>query len=107
MIFANCVFSARIDVIVPNAGQSISMPSSPIEAPLVLHLSGQHLDSSIFVLQGDQPHCGFPESNYHLHAERLARAGLRVVVVEQTETPDQLKIRNEERRAAGKPKASP
>jgi len=70
-------------------------------------LSGQHLDSSIFVLQGDQPHCGFPESNYHLHAERLARAGLRVVVVEQTETPDQLKIRNEERRAAGKPKASP
>lgn len=40
-----------------------------------------------------------------MHAERLARAGLRVVVVEQTETPDQLKIRNEERRAAGKTKA--
>lgn len=55
--------------------------------------------------QGDQPHCGFPEANYHLHAERLARAGLRVVVIEQTETPEQLRIRNEERRAAGKTKA--
>ena len=51
------------------------------------------------VLQGEQPHCGFPEKNYHTHAERLARAGLKVVVVEQTETPDQLYIRNEERKA--------
>ena len=49
--------------------------------------------------QGEQPHCGFPEKNYHQNAERLARAGLKVVVVEQTETPDQLRIRNEERKA--------
>ena len=31
-------------------------------------------------------------------AEGLARAGYRVVVVEQTETPEALKARNEERR---------
>ncbi len=47
--------------------------------------------------QGDQPHCGFPEARYHENAERLARAGLRVVVIEQTETPEQLRLRNEER----------
>lgn len=57
------------------------------------------LYNSCAVLQGEQPHCGFPEKNYHTHAERLARAGLKVVVVEQTETPDQLYIRNEERKA--------
>ena len=51
------------------------------------------------VWQGEQPHCGFPEKNYHQNAERLARAGLKVVVVEQTETPAQLSIRNEERKA--------
>lgn len=50
-------------------------------------------------MQGEQPHCGFPEKNYHTHAERLARAGLKVVVVEQTETPEQLRVRNEERKA--------
>lgn len=49
--------------------------------------------------QGEQPHCGFPEVNYLMHAERLVRAGLRVVVVEQTETPDMLRIRNEQRPA--------
>lgn len=53
----------------------------------------------VSMLQGEQPHCGFPEKNYHHNAERLARAGLKVVVVEQTETPDQLRIRNEERKA--------
>ena len=53
----------------------------------------------VIMLQGEQPHCGFPEKNYHHNAERLARAGLKVVVVEQTETPDQLRIRNEERKA--------
>ena len=58
-------------------------------------------DQQVFCgLQGEQPHCGFPEKNYHNNAERLARAGLKVVVVEQTETPDQLRIRNEERKAS-------
>ncbi len=37
------------------------------------------------LLQGEQPHAGFPEVNYHAHAERLARAGLRVVVIEQVQ----------------------
>lgn len=34
-------------------------------------------------MKGDQPHAGFPEAAYHLMAEQLARAGYRVVVVEQ------------------------
>lgn len=34
-------------------------------------------------------------------AETLARAGKKVVVIEQTETPDQLAVRNEERRRQG------
>ena len=55
-------------------------------------------------VQGEQPHAGFPEANYHTHAERLARAGLRVVVVEQTETPAQLAVRNEERKKQRLPK---
>ena len=38
-------------------------------------------------MKGEQPHCGFPEKNYAANAERLARAGHRVVVVEQVETP--------------------
>lgn len=53
------------------------------------------------LLQGDKPHAGFPEAAYHGMAEKLARAGLKVVVVEQTETPDMLKTRNEERAAQG------
>ena len=48
-------------------------------------------------MKGEQPHCGFPEKNYAANAERLARAGMRVVVVEQVETPAQLAAR----RAAG------
>ena len=54
-------------------------------------------------MKGEQPHCGFPEVNYLMHAERLVRAGLRVVVVEQTETPEMLRVRNENR-PAGQPK---
>lgn len=27
----------------------------------------------IIVFQGDQPHCGFPEKNFEVHAEKLAR----------------------------------
>lgn len=34
-------------------------------------------------MKGDQPHAGFPEAGYHTMAEQLARAGYRVVVVEQ------------------------
>ena len=53
--------------------------------------------SLLFGVQGEQPHCGFPEATYHTYAERLARNGFRVVVVEQTETPEQLRKRNEGR----------
>ncbi|KAL4517804.1 hypothetical protein Ndes2526A_g02182 [Nannochloris sp. 'desiccata'] len=52
-------------------------------------------------MKGDQPHCGFPEAGYAAMAERLARAGHRVVVIEQTETPDALAKRNEERKKNG------
>jgi DNA mismatch repair protein MSH6 len=34
-------------------------------------------------MKGEQPHAGFPEAAYFTMAERLARAGKRVVVVEQ------------------------
>jgi len=63
-----------------------------------------HVGADVLGLQymkGDQPHCGFPEASYSAYAERLARAGLRVVVVEQTETPTALAARNEERKRKG------
>jgi hypothetical protein len=44
-------------------------------------------------MKGDQPHAGFPEKNYEAHGERLARAGHRTVIIEQTETPDALEAR--------------
>jgi DNA mismatch repair protein MSH6 len=56
------------------------------------HVGAQVL--GLLYMKGDQPHCGFPEKNYEAHAERLARAGHRVVVVEQVETPDQMEARN-------------
>ncbi|KAK8958386.1 DNA mismatch repair protein MSH6 [Platanthera guangdongensis] len=46
--------------------------------------------------QGDQPHCGFPEKNFSVNLEKLARKGYRVLVVEQTETPEQLELRRKE-----------
>ena len=51
-------------------------------------------------MKGEQPHCGFPEKNYAANAERLARAGHRVVVVEQVETPAQLAARRAGRRGS-------
>ena len=44
-------------------------------------------------MKGNQPHAGFPEQNYEAHGERLVRAGHRVCVIEQTETPDALEAR--------------
>ncbi|EFN52031.1 hypothetical protein CHLNCDRAFT_139631 [Chlorella variabilis] len=52
-------------------------------------------------MKGDKPHAGFPEAAYHGMAERLARAGHKVVVIEQVETPEMLKARNEERARKG------
>ncbi|GIL69309.1 hypothetical protein Vretimale_13435 [Volvox reticuliferus] len=53
-------------------------------------------------MKGEQPHAGFPEVKYADMAESLARAGYRVVVVEQTETPEMLAKRNEQRKMQGK-----
>lgn len=47
-------------------------------------------------MKGEQPHCGFPEKNFSVNVEKLARKGYRVLVVEQTETPEQMEIRRRE-----------
>ena len=47
-------------------------------------------DLGLIYMRGEQPHAGFPEKNYAMHAEQLARNGHRVVCIEQTETPAQL-----------------
>ncbi|KAK9088185.1 hypothetical protein Scep_027267 [Stephania cephalantha] len=47
-------------------------------------------------MKGEQPHCGFPEKNFAINLEKLARKGFRVLVVEQTETPEQLDARRKE-----------
>ncbi|KAM1058270.1 hypothetical protein EV2_032353 [Malus domestica] len=44
-------------------------------------------------MKGEQPHCGFPEKNFSMNVEKLARKGYRVLVVEQTETPEQMDLR--------------
>lgn len=48
-------------------------------------------------MKGEQPHCGFPERNFSTNVEKLARKGYRVLVVEQTETPEQLELRRKEK----------
>ncbi|KAL7618769.1 hypothetical protein Lser_V15G01427 [Lactuca serriola] len=55
------------------------------------HVGAKELD--LQYMKGDQPHCGFPEKNFALNVEKLARKGYRVLVIEQTETPDQLESR--------------
>ncbi|XP_026446226.1 DNA mismatch repair protein MSH6-like [Papaver somniferum] len=55
------------------------------------HVGTKELD--LQYMKGEQPHCGFPEKNFSMNAEKLARKGYRVLVVEQTETPDQLELR--------------
>ncbi|KAJ0589820.1 putative DNA mismatch repair protein MutS/MSH [Helianthus annuus] len=58
------------------------------------HVGAKELD--LQYMKGDQPHCGFPEKNYEVNAEKLARKGYRVLVVEQTETPDQAEKRRKQ-----------
>ncbi|KAL3677727.1 hypothetical protein R1sor_020683 [Riccia sorocarpa] len=55
------------------------------------HIGAQELD--LQYMKGEQPHCGFPEKNYAVNAEKLAQKGYRVLIVEQTETPEQLEQR--------------
>ncbi|XP_042414294.1 DNA mismatch repair protein MSH6 isoform X1 [Zingiber officinale] len=58
------------------------------------HIGVRELD--LQYMKGEQPHCGFPEKNYSSNLEKLARKGFRVLVVEQTETPEQLELRRKQ-----------
>ncbi|KAD3068705.1 hypothetical protein R6Q59_017272 [Mikania micrantha] len=58
------------------------------------HVGAKELD--LQYMKGDQPHCGFPEKNFEVNAEKLAHKGYRVLVVEQTETPEQLDRRRKQ-----------
>ncbi|KAL6600784.1 hypothetical protein ACP70R_045069 [Stipagrostis hirtigluma subsp. patula] len=58
------------------------------------HVGAKELD--LQYMKGEQPHCGFPEKNLSLNLEKLAKKGYRVLVVEQTETPEQLEVRRKE-----------
>ncbi|KAJ0987201.1 hypothetical protein J5N97_005557 [Dioscorea zingiberensis] len=58
------------------------------------HIGAKELD--LQYMKGEQPHCGFPEKNFSMNLEKLARKGYRVLVVEQTETPEQLELRRKE-----------
>ncbi|KAI4349732.1 hypothetical protein L6164_010292 [Bauhinia variegata] len=59
------------------------------------HIGVKELD--LQYMKGEQPHCGFPERNFSMNIEKLARKGYRVLVVEQTETPEQLELRRKEK----------
>lgn len=59
------------------------------------HIGAKELD--LQYMKGEQPHCGFPERNFSMNLEKLARKGYRVLVVEQTETPEQLELRRKEK----------
>ncbi|XP_030451393.2 DNA mismatch repair protein MSH6 [Syzygium oleosum] len=58
------------------------------------HVGAKELD--LQYMKGEQPHCGFPEKNFSMNVEKLARKGYRVLVAEQTETPEQLELRRKE-----------
>ncbi|KAF8090136.1 hypothetical protein N665_0485s0011 [Sinapis alba] len=59
------------------------------------HVGAKELD--LRYMKGEQPHCGFPEKNFSVNIEKLVQKGYRVLVVEQTETPDQLERRRKEK----------
>ncbi|KAE8660577.1 DNA mismatch repair protein MSH6 [Hibiscus syriacus] len=64
------------------------------------HIGAKELN--LQYMKGEQPHCGFPERNFSMNVEKLARKGYRVLVVEQTETPEQLELRRKEKGAKDK-----
>ncbi|MQL93602.1 hypothetical protein Taro_026251, partial [Colocasia esculenta] len=64
------------------------------------HIGVKELD--LQYMKGEQPHCGFPEKNFSMDLERLVRKGYRVLVVEQTETPEQLELRRKKMGAKDK-----
>ena len=69
-----------------------------------------HMDADVGVevcnfiyMKGHVAHSGFPEVSYGKIADQLVRAGYKVARVEQTETPDQLKIRKQRTTSGKKP----
>ena len=54
-------------------------------------------------MKGHVAHSGFPEISYGIMADKLVRAGYKVARVEQTETPEQLKIRKQRAPTGKKP----
>ncbi|KAK7259232.1 hypothetical protein RIF29_24833 [Crotalaria pallida] len=66
------------------------------------HVGAKELD--LQYMKGEQPHCGFPEKNFSMNVEKLARKGYRVLVVEQTETPEQMELRRKEKGSKDKDK---
>lgn len=46
-------------------------------------------------MKGDRPHAGFPERCFDRHAETLVNRGFKIGRVEQMETPNELKERNQ------------
>ncbi|CAH0477359.1 unnamed protein product [Peronospora belbahrii] len=49
---------------------------------------------NLIYMKGDKAHSGFPEIAYAKMSSQLVAKGYRVARVEQTETPDMLKVRN-------------
>ncbi len=64
----------------------------------------QELD--LIYMKGEKAHSGFPEISYGKFAEQLVTKGYRVARVEQTETPEGLKLRNDSAMKGRKDKVS-
>lgn len=67
-----------------------------------------HMDADVGVqvcgfiyMKGAAAHAGFPEISYGVMADKLVRAGYKVARVEQTETPEQLKVRKSKKSGSG------
>jgi DNA mismatch repair protein MSH6 len=54
-------------------------------------------------MKGIVAHAGFPEISYGTMADKLVRAGYKVARVEQTETPEQLKVRKSQHKKTNGP----
>lgn len=52
---------------------------------------------NLTMMKGDLAHCGFPEKAYSKFADILVSKGYKVARVEQTETPNMMKERLEQR----------
>lgn len=86
-------------------------PPSPSALQVGKFYENYHMDSDVAVrelgliyMKGEVAHSGFPEISYGFFSEKLVALGYRVARVEQTETPQQLKVRL---RAASSQRAMP